>query len=135
MNTVVTIPTVIAALLPLFATMLSSWLNDDHFKPGVNAIIALVALIVTAIVCELLSGSIPLTWSLRVVVVLAYVGILMNGDLSVLYTYLVAKPSPVSSALGLNTPTPTPPQSPVSAPKPIVIPPAPPAQSTPDQVA
>lgn len=99
-----TIPTTIAALLPLFATILSSWLNDDGFKPGVNALIAFFALLLTAIVCLLLSSSIPLTWPLRVVAVLGYIGVLMNGDLSVLYGYLVGKSSPVSKALGLHTP-------------------------------
>lgn len=112
-----TIPTTIAALLPLAATSLSSWLNDDGQKPGFNAIIALIAIVLTSVVCVLLSGSIPLGWPLRIVAVLAYIGVLMNGDLSVLYGYLVAKPSPLS-------PKPAPVNAnPVRVPTALVLPP------------
>ena len=53
-----TIPTTIAAILPLLATMLSSWLNDDHFRPGINALIALAAILLTATACEMLAGNV-----------------------------------------------------------------------------
>jgi hypothetical protein len=97
-----TIPTAIAALLPLLATMLSSWLNDDHFKPGINALIALIAILLTATICEWLAGGfIPGNEAVSFLAILGYVGVLMAGDFSVLYQYLVAKPSPVSRALGL----------------------------------
>ena len=112
-----TVPTVIAALLPLLATALSSWLNDDHLPQGINALISLVAIIVTAVGCELLAGGlIPGNWPASFVGVLAYVGILMQGDLATLYTFLVAKPSPVA---------PAPPPKPANA-NPIRIPAPPP---------
>lgn len=121
------IPTVIAALLPLAATMLSARLNDDGFKPGANALIALVFILLAAIACELLSASIPVTWTLRIIGVLAYVGILMSGDLNVLYQYLIAKPSPISTALGgptlaTSTQTVTTSAVPASVPTPITLP-------------
>jgi hypothetical protein len=121
------IPTAIAALLPLLATILSSWLNDDKFKPGVNALIAAVFVLLTAVGCELLSASIPVSWTLRLVGVLVYVGVLMAGDLSVLYQYLVYKPSPLSSALGgptapTSTQTVTTSAVPASVPTPITLP-------------
>lgn len=115
-----TVPVSIAAGLPLLATLLSAFLADDGFKPGVNALIAALALLLTAIACVLLSASIPVTWPLRIIAVLAYVGILMNGDLSVLYQYLVVKPSPF-------VPRPAPANAnPVRIPTPIVMPSLPP---------
>lgn len=92
-----TIPTTIAAILPLLATMLSSWLADDHLAPGINALIALMAILATATACELLgTGLIPGNPAGTALAIAGYVGVLMAGDLSVLYQYLVAKPSPVS---------------------------------------
>lgn len=99
-----TIPTTIAALLPLVATVLSSWLNDDHFKPGVNALIALVAILATATGCELLAGNFTGNWAASVLGGFGYVGVLMAGDFNILYQYLVAKPSPISAALGGTAP-------------------------------
>jgi|SRR5690348_1611650 len=124
-----TIPTVVAALLPLFTTMLSSWLNSDHFPAGLNALIALTALLLTAVLCELLSGAIPLTWPLRFVAVLGYVAILMNGDLSVLYAYLVAKPGPIGPKPAPANP------NPVRVPTALTMPgaPVPPRASAQDQ--
>lgn len=113
------IPTTIAALLPLGATALSSWLNDDNLAAGANALISLVLILIAAIACMLLSASVPVTWPLRLLAVLGYVGVLMNGDLSVLYGYLVKKPSPIAprpapvnvnplTSLGTNAAVPTP---------------------------
>lgn len=104
-----TIPTAIAALLPFLATALSSWLSDDHLPQKVNALIALAAIVLTAISCELLAGNFTGNWAASFLGTLGYVTILMQGDLSVLYQYLVAKPSPLK------------PQPP--APQPIVLPP------------
>ena|SRR5258708_738346 len=115
-----TIPTAIAAILPLLATMLSSWLNDDHFRPGINAGIALAFILLTATACELLAGNVTGNISVSFLAVLGYVGVLMSGDLSVLYQYLVAKPSPVSKALGMPVSTST------KGPTPIVMPQQPP---------
>ena len=112
-----TIPTAIAALLPLFATMLSSWLNDDSFKPGINALIALIAILLTAGACELLAGNVTGDPAASFLAVLGYVGVLMTGDLSVLYQYLVAKPSPVSG------PTPPANANPVRVPTALTLPP------------
>lgn len=118
-----TIPTTIAALLPLFATILSSWLNDDGFKPGVNAGIAALAILVTAICCELLAGNITGNPQASFLAVLGYVGVLMAGDFSVLYQYLLAKKSPMSTLL---TP---PPVKPANV-NPIRMPVVPPTQGT-----
>jgi hypothetical protein len=107
----ITIPTTIAALLPILATIISSWLNDDQLTPGGNALIALAALLVTSAACELLSADLPVSWPLRLVGVLAYIGVLMNGDLSVLYQYLVKQPSPLAPA----------PKTPVAPPQPITF--------------
>lgn len=93
-----TVPMAIAALLPLIATMLSSLLADDKLAPSTNAAIALTAILLTATLCEFLSADIPVSWTLRLIGVLLYVGVLMQGDLSVLYQYLVAKPSPIAPA-------------------------------------
>lgn len=124
-----TIPTVVAALLPLVATMLSSWLSSDRLPAGVNALTALCALLLTAVVCELLSGAIPLTWPLRFLAILGYVAILMNGDLSVLYRYLVAKPGPIGPKPAPANP------NPVRVPTALTLPgtPVPPRASAQDQ--
>ena len=95
------IPDAIAALLPLLATILSAQLASNHFRPAVNAIISLLAILATAVACELLSADIPASWPLRLAGVLAYVAVLMHGDLHSLYDYLVASPSPVAKTLGV----------------------------------
>lgn len=101
-----TIPAAIAAILPLLATMLSSYLNDDHLKPGTNALIALAAILITATACEVLAGNVTGNWAASFIGVLGYVGVLMNGDLATLYGYLVAKPSPLAPpAPARSTPT------------------------------
>jgi hypothetical protein len=135
-----TIPTAIAALLPLLATILSSWLNDDHFKPGINALIALIAILLTATICEWLAGGfIPGNEAVSFLAILGYVGVLMAGDFSVLYQYLVAKPSPVSRALGMpvapatQTPTTSVVTKAYIPPAPIVLPP--PTSTTPKDTA
>jgi len=105
-----TIPTALAALLPFAATLLSSWLNDDSLKPGTNALIALCALLFTATGCELLTvGLIPHNPAATFLGVLAYVTILMQGDLSVLYGYLIAQPSPAIKRAPAPPPAPPPP--------------------------
>lgn len=113
-----TIPATIAALLPLVATMLSSWLNDDNLQPGVNALIALIAILLTATGCELLAGNFTGNVAASFLGILGYVGVLMSGDLSMLYQYLVAKPSPLSKPVApINA-------NPVRIPTALVIPPA-----------
>jgi hypothetical protein len=91
-----TIPVSIAAILPLLATALSSYLNDDHLKPRTNALIALTALLVTAIACELLTGNFTGNWSVSVLGIIGYVALLMHGDLSVLYAFLMLTRSPLA---------------------------------------
>lgn len=115
-----TIPTAIAAILPLLATIISSWLADDKLTRGVNALIALAALLVAAILCEWLAGGlIPANPAGSFIGILAYVGVLMSGDLSTLYQYLVYKPSPVAPKTLPPTSTQT---VPSSVPTPIVLP-------------
>lgn len=91
-----TIPTTIAAILPLIATMLSSWLADDKLAPGINALIALIAILFTATLCEWLDGNFTGNVAASFLAILGYVGVLMAGDFSVLYSYLVATPSPLN---------------------------------------
>lgn len=121
-----TIPTLIASLLPLIASALSSWLNDDGLPPGRNALIALAAILVTAVVCELLAGNFTGNWTTSVLGVLGYVGVLMHGDFAVLYDYLLRKKSPIApppanpnpvSALGTSAFVPTDSSSPTAIPK------------------
>lgn len=112
------IPVTIAALLPLLATVLSSWLADDHLAAGINALIALVAILVTATGCELLAGNFTGNVSVSFIGTLGYVGVLMNGDLSVLYMYLIAKPSPLSKPVAPAN------VNPVHVPMALVMPPA-----------
>lgn len=95
-----TIPQTLAIILPIAATALSSWLTDDHFKPWVNALIALLAIALTAALCEWLAGNWSGNWAESVAGVLAYTALLMQGDFKILHTFLVRQQSPVSSALG-----------------------------------
>lgn len=121
-----TIPTLIASLLPLIASALSSWLNDDGLPPGRNALIALTAILVTAVACELLAGNFTGNWTASVLGTLGYVGVLMHGDFAVLYDYLLRKKSPIApppanpsrvSALGTSAFVPDGSSSPTVIPK------------------
>ena len=117
-----TIPTAIAAILPLLATIISSWLADDKLTRGVNALIALAALLVAAVLCEWLAGGlIPGNPTASFIGILAYVGVLMSGDLSTLYQYLVYKPSPVAPKPANPNPV-TSPVTSAAVPTPIVLP-------------
>ena len=109
-----TIPQQVAALLPLLATMLSGFFSHDRLPRSVNALIALIALVGTAIVCLLLAGNFTGNAQASVLAVLGYVAVLMNSDLRVLYTFLVTSPSPLV-ALMPNAPTAAAPLVPASA--------------------
>lgn len=91
-----TIPDSIAVILPFLATILSSWLNDDGLKPGANALISVGAILIAAIACELLASNFTFSNPTWFIGVLGYVGILMRGDLGVLYNYMVKKSSPLA---------------------------------------
>lgn len=91
-----TIPDTIAAILPFLATALSSWLSDDKLKPGINALIALCAILASAVACELLAGNFTGNWAISFLGTLGYVVLILEGDMSVLYGYLLRKPSPVA---------------------------------------
>lgn len=92
-----TIPLGIAAVLPLFATMLSSWLAQDQFPKFANALIAFVALVGTAIACVTLAGNFTGNAQVSILATLGYVAVLMQGDLSVLYEYLVSTQGPLNA--------------------------------------
>jgi hypothetical protein len=101
-----TIPTTLAAVLPLIATMLSGYLSSDQLKPGINALIALAALIVTALACFFLAGNWTGNWTASILSILGYIALLMSGDLSVLRQWLTTSaPLPLYHR---PTPTPTP---------------------------
>lgn len=89
-------PQTIAALLPFFATSLSGWLSQDRLPRRVNALVALVALIGTAFACVLLSGNFTGNAQASTLLVLGYVALLMNGDLSMLRGFLVASSGPLT---------------------------------------
>src|SRR5262249_39094074 len=72
-----TIPIAIAGFLPLLATGLSSWLADDKLKPGINALIALIAILLAATACELLAGNVTGDPATSFLGILGYVGVLM----------------------------------------------------------
>lgn len=109
-----TIPDTLVVLLPLLASALSSWLNDDGFQPGANAFIALSAIIVAAVACELLASNFTFSNPAWFFGILGYTALLMKGDLSVLYAYLLKKSSPVSGS--------KPPQATRPAPTPLILP-------------
>src|SRR5579871_3942909 len=92
-----TIPQEVAALLPLLATMLSGFFSHDRLPRGVNALIALVALVATAVACLWLAGNFTGNAQASVLAVLGYVAILMNGDLHAIYLFLVTAPSPLAA--------------------------------------
>ena len=100
-----TTPQAVAALLPLIATMLSSWLNQDRLPRVANALIAFVALIGTAGLCVLLAGNFTGNPQASLLAILGYVAILMNGDLHVLYQFLVALPGPLAALPPAPPPT------------------------------
>lgn len=114
-----TVPVAIAALLPWLALALSSWLSNDGLQPGINALIALLAILGAAIGCFLLAGNFTGNWAESVLAVLGYVGILLNGDLATLRDYLFNKRSP-------TTPDPIN-ANPVRVPSALVLPPGAPS--------
>jgi len=118
-----TTPQAIAALLPLIATMLSSWLSQDRLPRFANALIALVALVMTALVCAVLAGNFTGNQQASLLAVLGYVAILMSGDLRVLYQFLVATPGPLAAALAPPQPlAPSPISTAKTPPQPISFP-------------
>ena len=84
-------------MLPLLATMLSGFFSHDRLPRGVNALIALVALVATAVACLWLAGNFTGNAQASVLAVLGYVAILMNGDLHAIYLFLVTAPSPLAA--------------------------------------
>ena len=114
-------PQAIAALLPLLATMVSSWLSQDRLPRFANALIALVALVMTALVCAVLAGNFTGNQQASLLAILGYVAILMHGDLHVLYQFLVAAPGPLAAAL--------------APPPPLAAPPAPTAKTPPQPIS
>ncbi len=92
-----TIPQQVAALLPLFATLISGFFSHDRLPRWANALIALIALVATAVVCLWLAGNFTGNAQASVLAVLGYVAILMNGDLRAIYTFLVTVPSPLAA--------------------------------------
>lgn len=96
-----TLPTAIAAGLPWFATFLSAFLASDRFKPGVNAVIAAIAILTTATVCTILAGDFTGNAQVSFLAIIGYVMLLMHGDLHLLYHYMASNvTSPIDLLLG-----------------------------------
>lgn len=122
------IPQDAALILPLVAAGITRWLSSDHLAAWLNALIALLFLVGTAVLCAWLSGTFLLSSpQASVLAVLAYVALLMNGSLRTILLYLESIPSPFDSP----KPTPTSTQTvttnatPASVPTPIMLPSAP----------
>ena len=86
-----TVPTTIAALVPLIGTSLSALFITDKLSSKQNALIALAAILIVSIACELLTltsetGN-KAAWFLGT---LAYVAVFMRGDLGILYNSLLS---------------------------------------------
>ena len=101
-----TIPQSVAALLPILATALSSWLSHSTLKPGINALIAFVALVGTAIGSAYLAGNFTGNVQTSILVVLAYVVFLMQNDFKTLLQYLVSVPSVLNGFTKASSPVP-----------------------------
>jgi hypothetical protein len=102
----VSIPDALVVILPFIVASLSSYLREDKYPDYVNALIALGAIVVTAVACVWLSGSWTADSSIQEITlaVLAYVVFLMRNDYQVILNFLFS---------GIATPTP--PSTPVSS--------------------
>lgn len=116
-----TIPTGIAALIPIIATSLSALFITDKLTPKQNALIALAAIVLASIACEALTltSGLPGNKAEIFLGTLAYIGVFMHGDLGVLY----------QSLLTVNSTSSEPPANPnpVRVPTALVMPKQPPA--------
>lgn len=101
----VSIPLSIAAALPIVGQIVSSLLIDDRQKPGVNAAIAGVFLLLVAAVCALLAGNFTGNWTLTIGVIVAYCAVLMRSSLGMLTQFFDLVPSPIANALFGKPPT------------------------------
>lgn len=90
-----TVPQSVAILLPFAASSIASWLSHDKLPGWANALIALVALVGTAVGAWLLAGNFTGNVATSVSAVLLYVGVLMQGQLQVLQRFLTASGSPL----------------------------------------
>lgn len=90
-----TIPQSIAILLPFAASSIASWLSHDRLSGWANALIALFALVGTAVGAWLLAGNFTGNVATSVSAILLYVGVLMQGQLQVLQQFLLAAGSPL----------------------------------------
>lgn len=86
-----TVPTAIAGLIPIIATSLSALFITDKLTAKRNALIALIAIVLTSIVCEVLTltSGLPGNKAEIFLATLGYVGVFMRGDLGVLYQSLL----------------------------------------------
>lgn len=120
------IPQDAALVLPLVAAGLTRWLSSDRLAAWANALIALLFLLATAILCAWLSGTFLLSSpQASVLAVLAYVALLMNGSLRTILLYLESIPSPFDVTVPapfIPTQTVTTKATPPSVPMPIVLP-------------
>lgn len=113
-----TVPTAIAGLIPILATSLSALFITDKLTAKRNALIALIAIVLTSIACEALTltSGLPGNKAEIFLATLGYIGVFMRGDLGILY----------NSLLTVNS-TPTPPANlnPVRIPTALVMPSSP----------
>lgn len=100
----VVIPQTIAAILPFLVALLTSYLRGDKLSVQLNGLIALVAIVLTAIACVWLSGVWTSDFRLLVIAILAYVGYLMRNDYQAVMTWLFIKNSPLPPSNGSLAP-------------------------------
>jgi hypothetical protein len=99
-----TVPQSVAILLPFAASSIASWLSHDRLPGWANALIALFALVGTAIGAWLLAGNFTGNVVTSVSAVLLYVGVLMQGQLQVLQQFLTASGSPLVRGIAQTVP-------------------------------
>lgn len=92
----ITIPNVLALILPILVTALSHYLRDAKLSPAINGLISLCAILITAVACVWLAGSWTANLRELTIVILAYVAYLMRNDYQALLSWLFAKDSPVA---------------------------------------
>ena len=101
------LPQDVAFVLPFVSTGLVHYLQSDHQKAWINAVIALVFFVGTAVGCAWLSGNFLFgSPQASVLAVISFTGILMRGGLSSVVDYLAALPSPLDAAAPKPPPAP-----------------------------
>lgn len=99
----ITIPDALTVIIPLMVTALSHYLRDSKLSPMVNGLIALGAILITAVACVLLSTGWTGDFRTFTVAVLLFVGLLAHNDFQAVMSWLFVTPSPVAPATTATT--------------------------------